>query len=188
MSFLQLVLSLDKTIKEIILFWRICQFDRYRNTRHKGLFKACDCDGEFFPFQIFLDNISPFCGPLIPLFWTSGSISSGFQIHQSRQPYSCLVGAYMLHVPQDSPLVWHLPTSWWPVWQPSYSLPCSQALVWLQFFLKSQLMGCAQLNVFLHNPYVTIKKSQSQSHRVNRPKRGKKSLVKTSFLLGKLIY
>ena len=32
MSFLQLVLSLDKTIKEIILLWRICQFDRYRNT------------------------------------------------------------------------------------------------------------------------------------------------------------
>ena len=31
MSFLQLVLSLDKTIKEIILLWRICQFDRYRN-------------------------------------------------------------------------------------------------------------------------------------------------------------
>ena len=31
MSFLQLVLSLDKTIKEIILFWRICQFDRYCN-------------------------------------------------------------------------------------------------------------------------------------------------------------
>ena len=31
MSFLQLVLSLDKMIKEIILLWRICQFDRYRN-------------------------------------------------------------------------------------------------------------------------------------------------------------
>ena len=31
MSFLQLVLSLDKTKEEIILFWRICQFDRYRN-------------------------------------------------------------------------------------------------------------------------------------------------------------
>ena len=30
MSFLQLVLSFDKTIKEIILLWRICQFDRYR--------------------------------------------------------------------------------------------------------------------------------------------------------------
>ena len=35
MSFLQLVLSLDKTIKEIILFWRICQFDRYRNRKHR---------------------------------------------------------------------------------------------------------------------------------------------------------
>ena len=31
MSFLQLVLSLDKRKEEIILFWRICQFDRYRN-------------------------------------------------------------------------------------------------------------------------------------------------------------
>ena len=38
MSFLQLVLSLDKTIKEIILFWRICQFDRYRN---KDVTKRC---------------------------------------------------------------------------------------------------------------------------------------------------
>ena len=33
MSFLQLVLSLDKTKEEIILLWRICQFDRYRNRR-----------------------------------------------------------------------------------------------------------------------------------------------------------
>ena len=32
MSFLQLVLSLDKTKEEIILLWRICQFDRYRNS------------------------------------------------------------------------------------------------------------------------------------------------------------
>ena len=31
MSFLQLVLSLDKTKEGIILFWRICQFDQYRN-------------------------------------------------------------------------------------------------------------------------------------------------------------
>ena len=26
----------------------------------------------------------------------------------------------MLHVPWDSPLVQHLPTSWWPAWQPSH--------------------------------------------------------------------
>ena len=37
MSFLQLVLSLDKTIKEIILLWRICQFDRYRNNLQNKL-------------------------------------------------------------------------------------------------------------------------------------------------------
>ena len=28
-----------------------------------------------------------------------------------------------IHVPWNSPLVQHLLTSWWPVWQPSYSLP-----------------------------------------------------------------
>ena len=33
--------------------------------------------------------MSPFMGPLIPLFWTSGDISSGFQ-SQSGQPYSSL--------------------------------------------------------------------------------------------------
>ena len=33
MSFLQLVLSLDKTIKEIILLWRICQFDTEHRTQ-----------------------------------------------------------------------------------------------------------------------------------------------------------
>ena len=35
-------------------------------------------------------------GSLIPLFWTSGDISSGFQ-NQSGQPYSHLAKAYMIH-------------------------------------------------------------------------------------------
>ena len=79
--------------------------------------------------------LGPFVGPLIPLFWTSGDISSfGFQ-SQSGQPYSHLVEACMLHVPWDSPLVWHLPTSWQPAWQPNWSLlhrsTCEQALVGL---------------------------------------------------------
>ena len=39
MSFLQLVLSLDKTKEEIILLWRICQFDRYRNTTNDKITK-----------------------------------------------------------------------------------------------------------------------------------------------------
>ena len=50
MSFLQLVLSLDKTIKEIILLWRICQFDRYRNIDH--LFK----NRKELPWGVFIDN------------------------------------------------------------------------------------------------------------------------------------
>ena len=33
-------------------------------------------------------------GPLIPLFWTSGDVSSGFQ-SQSGQPYSHLAEAYV---------------------------------------------------------------------------------------------
>ena len=60
-----------------------------------------------------------FVGPLIPLFWTSGDVSSGFQ-SQSGQAYLSLAEAYMLHVPWDSPVVWHLPTSWWLAWQLSH--------------------------------------------------------------------
>ena len=44
---------------------------------------------------------------LLPLFWTSSDVSSGFQ-SQGRQPYLRLVEEYVLHVPWDSPLVWHL--------------------------------------------------------------------------------
>ena len=36
---------------------------------------------------------------------------------QSGQPYSHLAEAYVMYVPRDSPLVWHLPTSWWAAWQ-----------------------------------------------------------------------
>ena len=37
-------------------------------------------------------------GPLIPLFWTSGDVSSGFQ-SQSWHPYSHLAEAYVIRVP-----------------------------------------------------------------------------------------
>ena len=39
-------------------------------------------------------------GKLIPLFWTSGDVSSGFQ-SQSGQPYLHLVGVYNIHHPLD---------------------------------------------------------------------------------------
>ena len=74
-----------------------------------------------------------FVGTLIPLFWTSGDVSSGFQ-SKSGQLYSCLAETYELHVPWDFLLVWHLPTSWQPAWQLSWSLPhtCEQALLGLE--------------------------------------------------------
>ena len=51
MSFLQLVLSLDKAKEEIILFWRICQFDRYRNSGHHIVeMKATVLDAMVFDF------------------------------------------------------------------------------------------------------------------------------------------
>ena len=37
-------------------------------------------------------------GPLIPLFWTSGDVSSGFQ-SQSGQRYLHLAEAYVFHNP-----------------------------------------------------------------------------------------
>ena len=48
--------------------------------------------------------MSPFMRPLIPLFWTSGDISSEFQ-SQCRQTYSYLAEVYMMYIPLDSPLV-----------------------------------------------------------------------------------
>ena len=53
---------------------------------------------------------------------------------QSGQPCLHFAEAYVLHVNWDSPLVWHLPTSWQPTWQPSESFPCTceQALVGLK--------------------------------------------------------
>ena len=49
-------------------------------------------------FLKFLADISPFVGPLILLFWTSGDISSGFQ-SQNGQSYLHLVEVHMIYVP-----------------------------------------------------------------------------------------
>ena len=45
-----------------------------------------------------------FLGPLVPLFWISGDISSGFRFFVEE-----------MYIPQDPPLVLHMPTSWQPV-------------------------------------------------------------------------
>ena len=53
----------------------------------------------FYLFKNYLVDRCPFMGSLIPLFWTSGNVSSGFQ-SQSGQPYSHLVGACTCRFPE----------------------------------------------------------------------------------------
>ena len=69
------------------------------STLHRAFYGLCLSSMSWFNaiffFPKFLEDISPFAGPLIPLFWTSGNFS-GFQ-SQSGQSYSCLAEAYVLH-------------------------------------------------------------------------------------------
>ena len=67
---------------------------------------------KFFFFFFFFFKF--FWGPLVRLFWISGVVSSGVQ----RKSGLCLIryfcgGKCNVHSPR-SPLVLHLPTSWWP--------------------------------------------------------------------------
>ena len=67
----------------------------------------------------FLILEDPFVGPLLYLFWTSGDVCLGFQARVD--PHACML--HRLHATEssDSPLVWHLLTSWQPAWRQSRS-------------------------------------------------------------------
>ena len=67
-------------------------------------------------FKLFSLTEVLFVEPLIPLFWTSGEITSVFQ-SQSGQPYSHLE-VLVIYILWDTPLVWHLPISLQQAWQP----------------------------------------------------------------------
>ena len=53
----------------------------------------------FLFFFKFLLDTCPFVGPLIPLFRTSGDVSSGFQSQSGFLPYSHLAEAYVIYIP-----------------------------------------------------------------------------------------
>ena len=55
-----------------------------------------------------------FVGTLWPLFWTSGDVCPRFQSQGGYHLHTFLPVCYSL----DSLLVWYLPTSCWPAWQP----------------------------------------------------------------------
>ena len=82
---------------------------------YKQVIKKMATKGGHIDFM-FLAHVSFFkffWGPLIPLFWASDDICSGFQ-SQSGQPYLHWAEAYVIYIP----LVRHLLTSWRLAWQP----------------------------------------------------------------------
>ena len=62
-----------------------------------------------FLFKTFLGTHVLFVGPLIPLFWTSGDICSGFQSQGGS--LACMLPRMRAMDSSNSPLVRHLPTS-----------------------------------------------------------------------------
>ena len=76
-----------------------------------------DCQtfaSSFFFFLKFLSDTytCPFLGPLVPLFWISGDVSSGFQSQSGFCLICFFVEANVMYSPQDPSLVLHVLTSW----------------------------------------------------------------------------
>ena len=95
---------------------------KFKILQLKGYFRWLtywtECVSYFLFFLIkFLLDTCPFSGHLIPLFRTSGDISSLFQ-SQSEQPYSNFAEAYVIYFPWGSPLVWYLCLCIWPASSP----------------------------------------------------------------------
>ena len=126
-------------------------------------------------------------GPLIPLFWTSGDVSYGFQ-NQSGQPYSCSVETYVLCISWDSALVWHLRTSWWPPWQLNHSLPhiFEQALVGLETGIchavaASRCETRQTLYLAMSARLSSVNVGQNTSWRMSRVKKNEQKRIKKTF-------
>ena len=91
----------------------------------------------FYFLKIFLGDTCPFMGLLIPLFWTSGDVSSGFQ----SQSGFCLIQACrrcMCYICSERFTSGATPANLLQsVWQPSCSLPhtCKQVLVGLKTWI-----------------------------------------------------
>ena len=74
------------------------------------------CMQTFLFCKVFGRHMS-FLGPLVPLFWISGDISSGFQNQSGICLFHFFTEVNVVYIPQDPPLVLHMLTSWWPVSQ-----------------------------------------------------------------------
>ena len=77
----------------------------------------------FFVFfkKIFGAHESFLWGHWYPCFGLLVTSPLGFKARVGSALFELSGGVHVtLHVPWDSPLVWHLPTSWQPAWQPSH--------------------------------------------------------------------
>ena len=110
----------DTNIDRLPKFWLICRSANKTSCN-------CICSGvisdhvtPWTKISLFLINFLRtwvlFVGPLIPLFWTSGDICPGFQ--SLGGSLACMLCHLHAMNSWDSPLVWHLLTSWQPAWQP----------------------------------------------------------------------
>ena len=72
----------------------------------------------FFFEKKFLADTCPFLGPLVPLFWISGDVSSGFQSQSGFCLINFFAEANVMYTFRDSSLVLHVLTSWSPAAQP----------------------------------------------------------------------
>ena len=73
---------------------------------------------QFFSFQIFGGHGSFLLGHWYPCFGLLVTSPLGFKVRVGSALFELSRGVHvMLHVPWDSPLVWHLPTYWRPAWQ-----------------------------------------------------------------------
>ena len=84
---------------------RITIIFQQRAPRHQILWKTNSIKTTFYNigtfFLKFLADTCPFLGPLVPLFWISGDVSSGFQ-SQSGLLYSHCGGERNVHSPRST--------------------------------------------------------------------------------------
>ena len=87
-----------------------------------------DASNTFFFFIKFLADTCPFWGHWYPCFGFLVTSPLGFKARVGSALFAMFAEANVMYIPQDSPLVLHLPTSWWPA--RSRSLPHMHVQRW----------------------------------------------------------
>ena len=98
---------------------KICSGAQFETQRHT--FEICNIFYFIFFFKVFGGHMSFFWGHWYPCFGFLVMSPLGFKARVGSALFTIFAEANVMYIPQDSPLVLHLPTSWWPA--RSQSLP-----------------------------------------------------------------